>query len=189
MWNMGPGGEGWGPAFPFGHPISTTDRTHARTGPDTQRAQAHNHTQNSNPRTQPRHTRSRSHAHTHPSRHTPSATPTRERTRQEKTLLMFSPGCDLRTARGLRRVVCCPVHRRAARVVFKIQAEARKQVRLGRRSGRRRRTREDGHRSPGRGSSRARAVSRTHSILRLESPAPRRGGRQNEQASYSPTSR
>ena len=23
---------------------------------------------------------------------------------------MFSPGCDLRTARGLRRVVCCPVH-------------------------------------------------------------------------------
>ena len=27
--------------------ISTTDRTHARTGPDT-RAQAHNHTQNSN---------------------------------------------------------------------------------------------------------------------------------------------
>ena len=55
--------------------ISTTDRTHARTGPDTQRAQAHNHTQNSNTRTQPRHTRSRSHAHTHPSRHTPSATP------------------------------------------------------------------------------------------------------------------
>ena len=36
-------------------PISTTDRTHARTGPDTQRAQAHNHTQNSNTRTQPRH--------------------------------------------------------------------------------------------------------------------------------------
>ena len=28
--------------------ISTTDRTHARTGPETQRAQAHNHTQNSN---------------------------------------------------------------------------------------------------------------------------------------------
>ena len=37
----------------FGYQISTTDRTHARTGPDTQRAQAHNHTQNSNPRTQP----------------------------------------------------------------------------------------------------------------------------------------
>ena len=34
---------------------------HARTGPDTQRAQAHNHTQNSNPRTHPRQT-SRSHA-------------------------------------------------------------------------------------------------------------------------------
>ena len=33
--------------------ISTTDRTHARTGPETQRAQAHNHTQNSHPRTQP----------------------------------------------------------------------------------------------------------------------------------------
>ena len=33
-----------------------------RTGPDTQRAQAHNHTQNSNSRTQPRHT-SRSHAY------------------------------------------------------------------------------------------------------------------------------
>ena len=32
-------------------------------GPDTQRAQAHNHTQNSNPRTHPRQT-SRSHAHT-----------------------------------------------------------------------------------------------------------------------------
>ena len=44
--------------------ISTTDRTHARTGPDKQRAQAHNHTQNSNPRTQPRRT-SRPHAHTH----------------------------------------------------------------------------------------------------------------------------
>ena len=29
--------------------ISITDRTHARTGPNTQRAQAHNHTQNSNP--------------------------------------------------------------------------------------------------------------------------------------------
>ena len=42
---------------------STTDRTHARTGPDTQRAQSHNHTQYSNTRTQPRHT-SRSHAHT-----------------------------------------------------------------------------------------------------------------------------
>ena len=49
--------------------ISTTDRTHARTGPDTQRAQAHNHTQNSNTRTQPRHTRS---VHTHT--HTPPAT-------------------------------------------------------------------------------------------------------------------
>ena len=34
--------------------ISTTNRTHARTGPDTQRAQAHNHTQNSNSRTQRR---------------------------------------------------------------------------------------------------------------------------------------
>ena len=33
--------------------ISTADRAHARTGPDTQRAQAHNHTQNSNPRTHP----------------------------------------------------------------------------------------------------------------------------------------
>ena len=35
--------------------ISTADRTHARTGPDTQRAQAHNHTdtQNSNPRSAP----------------------------------------------------------------------------------------------------------------------------------------
>ena len=44
--------------------ISTADRTHARTGLDTQRAQAHNHTQNSNPRTHPRQT-SRSHAHTH----------------------------------------------------------------------------------------------------------------------------
>ena len=44
--------------------ISTTDRTHARTGPDKQRAQAHNHTQNSNPRTQPRRT-SCPHAHTH----------------------------------------------------------------------------------------------------------------------------
>ena len=76
--------------------ISTADRTHARTGPDTQRAQAHNHTQNSNSRTHPRQT-SRSHAHTHlpngercPSTddtaphhsHTHSATPTRERTRQ-----------------------------------------------------------------------------------------------------------
>ena len=62
---------------------STTDRTHARTGPDTQRAQSHNHTQYSNTRTQPRHT-SRSHAQTHTqtSRHTPSATATRERTRQ-----------------------------------------------------------------------------------------------------------
>ena len=30
--------------------ISTADRTHARTGLDTQRAQVHNHTQNSNPR-------------------------------------------------------------------------------------------------------------------------------------------
>ena len=38
--------------------------THARTGPDTQRAQAHNHTQNSNSRTHPRQT-SHSHAHTH----------------------------------------------------------------------------------------------------------------------------
>ena len=51
--------------------ISTADRTHtrepdpramkghvghARAGPDTQRAQAHNHTQNSNPRTHPRQT-------------------------------------------------------------------------------------------------------------------------------------
>ena len=69
---------------------------HARTGPDTQRAQAHNHTQNSNSRTHPRQT-SRSHAHTHlpngercPSTddtaphhsHTHSATPTRERARQ-----------------------------------------------------------------------------------------------------------
>ena len=44
--------------------ISTTDRTHARTGPDTQRAQAHNHTQNSNSRTHPRQT-SRSQLHTH----------------------------------------------------------------------------------------------------------------------------
>ena len=43
-----------------GTQVSTTDRTHARTGPDTQRAQAHNHTQNSITRTQPRHT-SRSH--------------------------------------------------------------------------------------------------------------------------------
>ena len=51
--------------------ISTTDRTHARTGPDTQRAQAHNHTQNSNTRTQPRHNghTSRSHAHTHTHRY------------------------------------------------------------------------------------------------------------------------
>ena len=38
-------------ARPFQPQISTADRTHARTGPDTQRAQAHNHTQNSNPRT------------------------------------------------------------------------------------------------------------------------------------------
>ena len=44
--------------------ISTTDRTHARTGPDTQRAQVHNHTQNSNSRTHPRQT-SRSQLHTH----------------------------------------------------------------------------------------------------------------------------
>ena len=44
--------------------ISTADRKHARTGPDTQRAQAHNHTQNSKPRTHPRQT-SCSHAHTH----------------------------------------------------------------------------------------------------------------------------
>ena len=36
----------------------------AVTGPDTQRAQAHNHTQNSNSRTHPRQT-SHSHAHTH----------------------------------------------------------------------------------------------------------------------------
>ena len=64
------------------HKISTSDRTHARTGPDTQRAQAHNHTQNSKPRTHPCRQTSRSHAHTHTSRHTPSATPTRERTRQ-----------------------------------------------------------------------------------------------------------
>ena len=42
----------------------TGHSTHARTGPDTQRAQAHNHTQNSNSRTHPRQT-SRSHAHTH----------------------------------------------------------------------------------------------------------------------------
>ena len=34
----------------FGLEISTADRTHARIGPDTQQAQAHNHTQNSNPR-------------------------------------------------------------------------------------------------------------------------------------------
>ena len=40
------------------------DIPHARTGPDTQRAQAHNHTQNSNSRTHPRKT-SGSHAHTH----------------------------------------------------------------------------------------------------------------------------
>ena len=40
----------------FAHQISTADRTHARTGPDTQRAQAHNHTQNSNSRTHPRQT-------------------------------------------------------------------------------------------------------------------------------------
>ena len=33
------------------HQISTADRTHARTGPDTQRAQAHHHTQNSKSRT------------------------------------------------------------------------------------------------------------------------------------------
>ena len=75
--------------------ISTADRTHARTGPDTQRAQAHNHTQNSNSRTQP--DKPHVHTHTHTSRgercpstddtaphhsHTHSATPTRERTRQ-----------------------------------------------------------------------------------------------------------
>ena len=36
--------------------ISTADKTHARTGPDTQRAQAHNHTQTSNSRTLPRQT-------------------------------------------------------------------------------------------------------------------------------------
>ena len=51
--------------------ISTAHRTHARTGPDTQRAQAHNHTQNSNSRTHPRQTsrsQGRSHAHTHTSR-------------------------------------------------------------------------------------------------------------------------
>ena len=74
----------------------TGHSTHARTGPDTQRAQAHNHTQNSNSRTHPRQT-SRSHAHTHlpngercPSTddtaphhsHTHTATPTRERARQ-----------------------------------------------------------------------------------------------------------
>ena len=47
--------------------ISTTDRTHARTGPDTQRAQAHNHTQNSNTRTQP----DTPHVHTHTHSHTP----------------------------------------------------------------------------------------------------------------------
>ena len=63
--------------------ISTADRKHARTGPDTQRAQAHNHTQNSKPRTHPRQT-SCSHAHTHLLCQNPSAraTPTRERTRQ-----------------------------------------------------------------------------------------------------------
>ena len=36
--------------------ISNADKTHARTGPDTQRAQAHNHTQTSNSRTHPRQT-------------------------------------------------------------------------------------------------------------------------------------
>ena len=52
--------------------ISTAD---ARTGPDTQRAQAHNHTQNSNPRTHPRQTAPQTnltftlvHTHTHTSR-------------------------------------------------------------------------------------------------------------------------
>ena len=54
------------------HPqISTADRTHARTGPDTQRAQAHNHTQNSSTRTQP----DTPHVHTHTHTHTPPATP------------------------------------------------------------------------------------------------------------------
>ena len=33
--------------------ISTADKTHARTGPDTQRAQAHNHTQNNRPMAKP----------------------------------------------------------------------------------------------------------------------------------------
>ena len=62
--------------------ISTADRTHARTGPDTQRAQAHTHTQNSSTRTQPDSHLTFTRTHSHPSRHTPSATPTRERTRQ-----------------------------------------------------------------------------------------------------------
>ena len=58
--------------------ISTTDRTHARTGPDKQRAQAHNHTRN--PDAPHVHT----HTHTRTSRHitSGSATPTRERSRQ-----------------------------------------------------------------------------------------------------------
>ena len=49
----------------YGSQISTTDRTHARTGPNTKRAQAHNHTQNSNSRTHPRQTSRTSHAHTY----------------------------------------------------------------------------------------------------------------------------
>ena len=48
--------------------ISTADRTHGHariTGLDAQRAQAHNHTQNSNPRTQTNLTLTRKVAHTH----------------------------------------------------------------------------------------------------------------------------
>ena len=86
--------------------ISTADRTPARTGPDTQRAQAHNHTQNSSTRTQPRHT-SRSHAHTHPSRHTPSATPTRERTRQGNHGLRDLHRPFRQRLRPLPPLLCC----------------------------------------------------------------------------------
>ena len=65
------------------HQISTTDRTHARTPDPTHNELKHTITRKTatherNPDTPHVHT----HTHTKPSRHTPSAPPTRERTRQ-----------------------------------------------------------------------------------------------------------
>ena len=81
--------------FSMSHQISTSDRTHARTGPETPQAEAQSHTQNSNTRTHTRQTDlTLTHTHlaigercqstddtAHPHAHTPSATTARERER------------------------------------------------------------------------------------------------------------